>query len=308
MPAIAETSFVDPTGLEGAVRRIAVIGYGLIGGSLARAVHARSATNQVRIWDPEDAARRVATEQIGAKCVATSLSAAVAGAELVVIAVPTRFFAAVFRDVMAAAGPATVVSDVASVKGAIVDAVRGLPLQQLSRFVPAHPIAGSEQSGAAYSRPDLFTNCQLILSPMQETAAGPLQAVFEFWRDLQTRVTVMSPKAHDEVYSAVSHFPHLLAFAYLGALAASNAGHDYAAMAGPGFRDFTRIAGSDQMLWADICVSNRQALLNDIGNFRREFEHLCTLLGEGDRVGLSERFAAGRQLRLAFERHAATAA
>lgn len=243
-------------------------------------------------------------EQLGSACVADSLATAVRDADLVLITVPTSAFASVFCEVIAAAKHTAVVSDVASVKGAIVEAVRNLAPHQLPYFVPAHPIAGSEQSGAIHAKSDLFVNRRVILTPIEETGAEPLTTMHWFWRELGAHVTVMSPQVHDEVFSAVSHLPHLLAFAYLGGLVRSDSNHDYAAMAGPGFRDFTRIAGATPALWADICVSNKQALIRDIESFRSQLEQLCGVLSRGDREGLANSFASARALRLAYERHA----
>lgn len=281
---------------------VAIVGYGLIGGSIALAMQADDAATRVRIWDPREAARAAAAEQLGATNVAGSLPAAVRDADLVLITVPTSAFASVLQEVMAVAKPTAVLSDVSSVKGAIVQSIRNLGAEQRARFVPAHPIAGSEQSGAQYAKANLFVNRHVILTPIEGTGAEPVQTLHRFWLGLGSRVTMMSPEAHDEVFSAVSHLPHLIAFAYLGALAGSDVGHDYAAMAGPGFRDFTRIAGASPPLWADICVSNRQALLRDLHSFRSQLDLLCAALSRGDRAGLSESFSAAKELRLAYER------
>ena len=158
------------------------------------------------------------------------------------------------------------------------------------------------RSGARHAKADLFVNRHVILTPIEDTGTEHVQTLRRFWLGLGSRVTVMSPEAHDEVFSAVSHLPHLIAFAYLGALAGSAPGHDYAAMAGPGFRHFTRIVGANPPLWADICVSNQQALLSDLHRFRSQLDSLCGALSRSDREGLSESFAIAKELRLAYER------
>ncbi|MFT3779162.1 MAG: prephenate dehydrogenase/arogenate dehydrogenase family protein [Ottowia sp.] len=303
MTTTSHAALFDDPASHGAASRVAIVGYGLIGGSIALAVHARGPAAQVRVWDPQEAARTVAAGQLGGACVAHSLQAAVEDADLVLITVPTAAFASVLREVIAHAKPTAVLSDVASVKGAIVEIVRDLPGAQRARFVPAHPIAGSEQSGAQHANGQLFTGQQVILTPIEGTAAGHVDGMRRFWQGIGSRVSMMSPEAHDEVFSAVSHLPHLIAFAYLGALAGSDAGHDYAGMAGPGFRDFTRIAGANPSLWADICVSNRRALLGDLHHFKNHLELLCDALSQGDRAGLSASFGAAKELRLAYERH-----
>lgn len=284
------------------LQHIAVIGYGLIGGSLGLALHAQQLAKPLTVWDPQDDARHIAAQQLGSDCVADSLQAAVAEADLVLITVPTMAFSAVLHAVLAAAKPTAVISDVASVKGAIAEAVRQLPPEQRARVVPAHPIAGSEQTGARHAKQDLFCQRQVILTPIEGTSAEHTSTVQSFWQGLGARVITMTPEAHDEVFSAVSHLPHLVAFAYLNSLAQSRTGYDYTAMAGPGFRDFTRIANANPSLWADICVSNQQALLRDLAGFKQQIEQLSNALALGDRSRLAEHFSAAQALRSDYEK------
>lgn len=291
----------DPLSVHHTVQCVAVIGYGLIGGSIGLALQAAGSARQIRVWDPQDAARQVAAQQLGAGAVADSLQAAVEEADLVLITVPTMAFATVLHQVLAAAKPSALVSDVASVKGAIMDVLRQLPPEQRARVVPAHPIAGSEQSGASHAKADLFWQRQVILTPSVGTDTQYIQTVEHFWQALGARVVTMTPEAHDEIFSAVSHLPHLIAFAYLGGLASSSTGHDYTAMAGPGFHDFTRIAGANPGLWADICVANQQALVRDLEGFKSQIDQLSKALAQGDRSALTEHFAAAKSMRSAYE-------
>ncbi|THJ34522.1 prephenate dehydrogenase [Lampropedia aestuarii] len=301
MTTVFSTTAAEPLGAHNPKQCVAVIGYGLIGGSIGLALQATGLARQIRVWDPQEAARQVAAEQLGAGSVADSLQAAVAGADLVLITVPTMAFAAVLQQVLAAAKPSALVSDVASVKGAIMEVLDQLPPEQRARVVPAHPIAGSEQSGASHAKADLFWQRQVIVTPSAGTAAQHVLVIEHFWQALGARVVTMTPQAHDEVFSAVSHLPHLIAFAYLGGLASASTGHDYTAMAGPGFHDFTRIAGANPALWADICVANQQALVRDLEGFKSQIDQLSKALVQGDRSALTAHFAAAKTMRSAYE-------
>lgn len=301
MTTATSMTSIEPLNLDSTVQCVAVIGYGLIGGSIGLALQAARSAAQMRIWDPQESARQLAATQLGAGAVAASLQAAVEEADLVLITVPTMAFATVLHEVLAAAKPTALVSDVASVKGAIMEVLCQLPPEQRARVVPAHPIAGSEQSGAGHAKADLFWQRQVIVTPSAGTDAQHLRALVHFWQALGARVVTMTPEAHDEVFSAVSHLPHLIAFAYLGGLASSNTGHDYTAMAGPGFHDFTRIAGANPGLWADICVANQQALVRDLEGFKSQIEQLSKALAQGDRSALAEHFAQAKSVRSAYE-------
>lgn len=279
---------------------IAIVGYGLIGGSLAQCLLEKRMHGQLRVWDPSPAARSVALRRLGRDAVAESLHAAVRTSDLVVIAAPVFSFPRVLADVCLSAPSQAVLTDVGSVKAGVVAEVRKAGPEVSARFVPGHPIAGAEKSGPEHSNARLFAGRKVVLTPLEETEPRALRAVESLWTNCAARVVRMSPAAHDEVFGFVSHLPHLLAFAYLagdpGAEAASRT-----RFAGPGFRDFTRIAGANPALWAQICVANGAVVLEELGRFSERLESIRGYLAEGATPALEALFAGAQKARAAFD-------
>jgi prephenate dehydrogenase len=279
------------------VGKLAVYGVGLIGGSFALALKAAGAVQHVvgvgRSRSNLDAA--LAAGAIDA--IAADDREALAGADLVLLAMPVGQMAPVMRRIAPLLGAQTVVTDAGSTKRDVVALATEHLSAALARFIPAHPIAGAERSGAQAARADLFRDRHLILTPVAQNDPQAVALVRQAWEIAGMRVSSMDPQRHDEALAAVSHLPHVLSYALVHELAGrENAEHLFALAAG-GFRDFTRIAGSSPEMWRDICVSNRDLILDELGRYRAELERLAALLHAGDGAGLEALFSAARAAR-----------
>jgi prephenate dehydrogenase len=164
--------------------------------------------------------------------------------------------------------------DVGSTKRDVVDAARRVLKERLPSFVPAHPIAGREVAGIEHADPALYQGRKVILTPLTQTNPALLQKATDVWAAVGCQVLKMSPENHDAAFAAVSHLPHLLAFAYMNAMGEQPLGQEYLSLAGPGFRDFTRIAASDPTIWRDILLSNREEILKQSETFRQALEQM----------------------------------
>jgi len=259
-----------------------VIGVGLIGGSLARALKVAGAVDEVVGSGRREAPLLKARELGVVDRIHTDPAAAVAGADMVVVAVPLGAVGAVLASIAGHLEASAVITDVASAKGSVVaDAARafgGVP----ARFVPGHPIAGTEQSGVEASFAELFQHRRTILTPLLETDVHALQRVRLMWETVGSEVVEMGVQHHDAVLAATSHLPHMLAYALVECLARLDDRAEIFRYAAGGFRDFTRIASSDPVMWRDVCVANREALLAVLGRFRDDLERLMAAIDQGD--------------------------
>jgi len=217
---------------------------------------------------------------------APSALLAVSGADIVLIAVPVVATEATFKAIKHLVTPDMLIMDVGSTKCDVIDAGRRALREHIGSFVPAHPIAGKEVSGIEHADPDLYTNHQVILTPIERTLSAQLQKAVDVWSALGCRVLKMSPEQHDAAFAAVSHLPHLLAFAMMNSITGQPQGKDYLSLAGPGFRDFTRIAAGDPKVWRDIMVSNREELLNQSKIFQRNLQALELMISSGNAEAL----------------------
>ncbi len=270
--------------------RLCVIGVGLIGGSLARAARAAGACREVVGCgrDPAHLKRAQALGVIGRY--ETDPARAVAGADLVVLAAPVGACAALLRSVGPALAEGAIVSDVGSVKGAVVEAARAALGPRFPAFVPGHPIAGTEHSGVEASRVDLFRGCCTVLTPCAETDAAAVRRVSAFWKACGAQVVEMDAAHHDAVFAAVSHLPHLLAYTLVDWMAQRPDAAELFDFAGGGFRDFTRIASSDPVMWRDICAANVEALTTVLDGFRAALDRLRAAVHGGDEAALEAVF------------------
>jgi prephenate dehydrogenase len=178
--------------------------------------------------------------------------------------------------------------DVGSTKRDVVDAARRVLKERVARFVPAHPIAGKESGGVQHADAALYQGRQVILTPLANTDPALVQKATDVWSAIGCQVMKMTPDNHDAAFAAVSHLPHLLAFAYFSAVARQPAGNDYLSLAGPGFRDFTRIAASDPAVWRDILVSNREEILKQSLRFRHTLDALEHVIRSGNGEALED--------------------
>ncbi|HQC99771.1 MAG TPA: prephenate dehydrogenase/arogenate dehydrogenase family protein, partial [Aquabacterium sp.] len=238
--------------------QLGVIGCGLMGGSFALALKRAGLVQHVVGYSKSPTTTELAKRLGVIDVAAESALRAVAGSDIVLVAVPVAATEATFNAMRAGIRDGMLVMDVGSTKRDVVDTARRVlrDRNQITHFVPAHPIAGSEQSGVAAADATLYTGRQVILTPLPQTQPELLQKATDVWTAIGAQVLRMTPENHDAAFAAVSHLPHLLAFAAFSAIAGQPAGRDYLSLAGPGFRDFTRIAASDPSVWRDILLAN----------------------------------------------------
>jgi prephenate dehydrogenase len=262
--------------------QLGLIGCGLMGGSFALALKKAGLVKRVVGYSKSPSTTERA-RQLGVIDVeAPSALLAVSGADLVLLAVPVSATEATFKAIRHLINKNTLVMDVGSTKREVVDAARRVLKDQVGVFVPAHPIAGKELAGVEHADADLYTGRQVILTPIERTFTAQLAKAEQVWTALGCHVQQMAPEAHDAAYAAVSHLPHMLAFALMNAVSGQDEGQAFLSLAGPGFRDFTRIAASDPNVWRDILVSNREELLTQSRHFQRALHALESAIAIGD--------------------------
>lgn len=279
------------------IQRLCVIGVGLIGGSLARALRAAGAVEEV-VGCGRSVANLERAQELGVVDRWTQDPAqAVAGADLVFVAVPLGNIRQVFGAIRDALAPDAVLTDGGSVKGSVVADARVAFGKIPSGLIPGHPIAGTERSGVDASFPELYQGRQVILTPLPESAPVAVERVSAMWRACGARVTLMDVAHHDEVLAATSHLPHMLAFGLVDALARMRENDEIFRYAAGGFRDFTRIASSDPVMWRDICIANREPLGAMLARFGDEMKDLAATIRGGDADHLLEIFARAKAAR-----------
>ena len=266
--------------------QLGLIGCGLMGGSFALALKRAGLVKRVVGYSKSPSTTERA-RQLGVIDVeAPSALLAVSGADIVLIAVPVAATEATFKAIKHLVTAQMLIMDVGSTKRDVIDAGRRALRDQIGSFVPAHPIAGKEVGGVENADADLYLGKQVILTPIERTLTVQLQKAVDVWTALGCRVQKMSPEAHDAAFAAVSHLPHLISFALMNAISGQPQGKDYLSLAGPGFRDFTRIAASDPKVWRDIMVSNREELLAQSKIFQRNLYALELMISSGNAEAL----------------------
>jgi prephenate dehydrogenase len=228
---------------------------------------------------------------------AASLEDAVRDADLILLATPVGQFPAMMQRMDGVIAPHAVITDAGSTKRDVVEAARQNLNSRLSRFVPAHPIAGAEKSGVTAARAELFTGKNVVLTPLVETDNDAIQKTSAFWQACGAKLAEMSVETHDQIFAAVSHLPHLLAFALVDDIARRPNAEQIFGFAAGGFRDFSRIAGSSPEMWRDISLANRDALLTEIDAFQAELALIRKLLDESDGPALEALFHNARTAR-----------
>ncbi|MCQ3025878.1 prephenate dehydrogenase/arogenate dehydrogenase family protein [Pseudomonas tremae] len=284
------------------IGRLVVVGLGLIGGSFAKGVRESGLCREVVGVDLDPRSRELAVELgVVDRCEA-DLALACCGADVIQLAVPIL----AMEKLLALLAPldlgGAILTDVGSAKGNVVRAARQAFGQMPSRFVPGHPIAGSEQSGVEASNAALFRRHKVILTPLAETDPHAVAVVDQLWSALGADVEHMQVERHDEVLAATSHLPHLLAFGLVDSLAKRNENLEIFRYAAGGFRDFTRIAGSDPTMWHDIFMANREAVLRTLDTFRSDLDALRDAVDAGDGPQLLDVFTRARAAREHFGR------
>lgn len=258
--------------------QLGLIGCGLMGGSFALALKRAGLVKRVVGYSKSPSTTERARQMGVIDVEAPSALLAVSGADIVLLAVPVSATEATFKAIRHLVGPNTLIMDVGSTKRDVVDAARRVLGSNVGSFVPCHPITGKEVSGVEHADVDLYAGKQVILTPIERTFTVQLQKANDVWTALGCHVLKMSPQAHDAAYAAVSHLPHLIAFALINGITGQEHGKDYMSLAGPGFRDFTRIAASDPKMWRDILIANREELLAQSKIFQETLQSLEQLI------------------------------
>ena len=286
-----------PRGRPPLIGKLVVFGVGLIGGSFALALKKRRAVAHV-VGVGRSRANLLAARRLGIiDEIATDAGAAVKDADLVLLAVPLGQTRAVLAQIAPHLAAHTVVSDAGSTKRDVIAAARRQLGAMFARFVPAHPIAGTEKSGAGAAFAKLFDGHDLIVTPEPETDPRAVGRVTAMWKLAGMRVTAMSAADHDHIFALVSHLPHMLAFALVDQIAGRADAATLFKHTGGGFRDTTRIAASSPEMWRDVCLANRDALLAALDDYLDELERLRGMLEASDGQGLEQCFTAARAAR-----------
>ncbi len=276
--------------------RLAVIGLGLIGGSFALALRQAGYVRHISGFDtdPDQIRQAVDLGVIDQAC--PDMAAAVAAADLIFVAVPVGAICQVFSDMRKYLLPTALVMDGGSTKCSVIADVQAACPEQLHQFVPAHPIAGKETSGVAAASADLYTNRTVILTPTGQQTDSALQRARAAWRACGAWVEQMTAEQHDRILATTSHLPHLLAFNLMQVLDAQHDRAELALCAGGGLRDFSRIAGSDPVMWRDIALANQAALSTSLRTCIHHLEQLADELDAGDGTAMHQRFTQAQDL------------
>ncbi|MCL2310075.1 MAG: prephenate dehydrogenase/arogenate dehydrogenase family protein [Proteobacteria bacterium] len=291
------------------VNKLIIFGVGLIGGSCALALKARNAVGKVvgigrTRANLDDALRGNMIDR--AYTLDEDWTLELRDADVVLLAVPVAQMEGLLKRILPAVSRDTVITDAGSTKQDVVAAARSAysscPKAAFARFVPAHPIAGTEHSGAAAAFATLYENKHVIVAPLAETDADAVQKVVAMWQTCGARTLTMPPEQHDRIFAAVSHLPHLLAFALVAELAGRPEAETFFMHAGSGFRDFTRIAGSSPEMWRDIALANRDALLEELDRYQTHLNHMRDELKRDDGAALEARMKRASEARRHWEK------
>lgn len=277
------------------VQRLAIIGLGLIGSSVGLACRARGLAKEIRGADIETDHRAHAVALGVVDLAFADPADAVEGADMVLLAVPVGTIALTLEHIVPHLAPGAVVTDVGSVKGVVATAMDRLLPE--GNGVPGHPIAGRETSGPRAASADLFARAKCILTPSRSTDPLAIARVRSLWRAVGCEVLQMRPECHDEIFAAISHLPHIVAYALMGAILDLEGGENLQALAGGGLRDFSRVAMSHPVMWRDICLANREPILKMIARFQSALGDLAAMISAEDGDGLHQRFTRARACR-----------
>ncbi len=277
-------------------QRVAIIGVGLIGGSLGGAIKERKLAESVVGCGRTAANLETAVQRGLIDTYTTYYSEAVKDADLVVLATPVTYYPHVVKEMQTFLKQGTIVTDVGSVKSRVIKEVVPLLPDDVD-FVPAHPVAGTEKSGAAHAFSTLFEGRKCVITPCEKTRDG-LEKVKALWEAVGMSVEIMSPEVHDEVMAFVSHLPHMAAYALVDCVGSLDSdAKPLLRFSAGGFRDFTRVASSPEEMWSDICLWNAERIVQAIDVFSRHLGRLRELVQNSDREGLLDFFRNARLVR-----------
>ena len=284
--------------------KVVICGVGLIGGSFALALKKSALALRRELQVVGMGRTRAPLEQalrLGViDAIATDWASALDSADLVLLGMPVGQMPAVMRAMAPHLQPHTIVTDGGSTKSDVVAAARAAFGDKIRQFIPGHPIAGAEKSGVVAAQADLYVDKRVVLTPLPENSAADVKAVRAVWELCGAKLSQLAPEEHDRVFAAVSHLPHLLAFALVHDFAQRPNSDQLFGFAAGGFRDFTRIASSHPEMWRDICVANRHALLRELDAYMVELMRTRVLLAGADAAGLEAMFNTARERRDAW--------
>lgn len=277
--------------------KVVVFGTGLIGGSFSLALKEAEAVEEVVGFGRTPSTLRTAQELGVIDRAGINPTHEIEDADIVLVATPVAQMPDIFARIAPYLGPHTIVTDGGSTKGDVVAAARAAFGERISQFVPAHPIAGAENSGPAAARWDLYQGKKVVVTPLPENSDEALDRIKRAWSLCGADIYELTPEMHDRVFAAVSHLPHLLSYALVHDLAVRDDADLFFTFAASGFRDFTRIAASHPEMWRDICLANRQALLGELDSYREQLDELRLALAQNDGARLEEIFGIARRAR-----------
>ena len=287
--------------------RLALVGCGLMGGSFALALRKAGLVQTIAGFSASEKTRQRALELKVIDQACTSVAEAVQGADLVLLAVPVGAMHSSFAAMRDALLPTALLMDVGSTKCDVIAAAQATLGDRLGCFVPAHPIAGKEVAGIEHAEATLYAERRTILTPLPQTGIHRMQAAHGVWTAIGSHVSTMTPEAHDATFAAVSHLPHMLAFAAVNALTGQAQGSAFLEMAGPGFRDFSRIAASDASVWRDILSANHAEVLMQVAHFKTALAQFENALKHGDTAALQQLIQQASDVRSAWTLQAGNA-
>ena len=266
--------------------QLGLIGCGLMGGSFALALKQAGLVKRVVGYSKSPSTTKRARKMGVIDVEAPSALLAVAGADIVLLAVPVAATERTLKSIKHLITPQMLVMDVGSTKADVVSAARSALGSRLGSFIPAHPITGKELAGVEHADANLYRGAKVVITPTERTLTAQLRKAQLLWLALGCEVSTMSPQAHDAAFAAVSHLPHLLAFAMMHSITGQLHGEDYLQLAGPGFKDFTRIAAADAKVWRDILHANQEEVLSQLQHYRHALQAFEAALQANDTATL----------------------
>jgi prephenate dehydrogenase len=285
-------------------KQLGVIGCGLMGGSFALALKRAGLVQRVVGYSKSPSTTERAKRMGVIDIAAESALLAVSGSDLVLISVPVAASEGTFKAIRHGVEAGALLMDVGSTKRDVVDAARRVLKERLGSFVPAHPIAGKEVAGVDHADATLYNGKQVILTPLAQTDPVLVQKATDVWAAIGCQVLRMTPENHDTAFAAVSHLPHMLAFAYFNAVMSQPAGREFLSLAGPGFRDFTRIAAGDPAVWRDILLSNREEVIKQAQRLRHALDAFEHVMRSGNHEALEDLIRTASEGRAGWQMNA----
>lgn len=284
------------------IDHLSIIGVGLIGGSLARALRKAKLVGRITACNRSEATLKKAIKLGVIDDYSLNISEAVKGADVIIIGTPLSVSEKILPEIADSISANAILTDVGSVKGGIVSKARETLAEKISNFVPGHPIAGTEKNGVEASIEDLFVGHRVILTPLKETSLKAHKLITIMWESVGAEVVDLDVKHHDEVLAATSHLPHMLAYALVDCLAGMQERDEIFKYAAGGFADFTRIASSSPDMWHDICFSNREQLVRTLEIFSTHINHIKTAIEKSESDALLKVFRRAKEARDKFNK------